>query len=157
MSRVRFLLGCILPFLGVVVFSSGCGSSKNPDAPAHISGLVTYNAKPVKGGTLTFHTDKGAYNTDIDADGTYAIADVPVGEVVATIDNEHLNPKRAPETGKALASKYGNMPTYQKPDAGATSAREYVKLPAIYANPKSSTLRVTISAGKQTKNLELKD
>lgn len=73
---------------------AGCGTKKTTGSS--LSGKVTLNGQPVKGGTLQFYSEAGAYTASIDGDGNYNLPDVPVGEMTVTVDNETLNPKNKP-------------------------------------------------------------
>src|SRR5438105_665858 len=91
-------------FLGLV---AGCSSGKNPEAPARVSGVVTYQGKPVPGGVIGFHpAGKAAYSSAIGADGTYEVVDLPIGEMAVTVETESVNPARKSQTyGGAAGEK----------------------------------------------------
>ena len=156
----------------------GCGGKKN--APATVSGSVTYKNAPVTGGTIAFHSEGGVYSGVILPDGTYTIVDVPVGDMVVTVDTEALNPNIKKETytgqtkggpgggkygaagGKSPApSPSGAKAKYEASPAGEGSpqgeAGTYVQIPRTYADKNKSTLKVNVKDGKQQINLELKD
>jgi len=159
----------------VAAFAIGCGA-KNPNAPAKVSGTVTYKGNKVTGGSLTFHTkDAGAYTCAIRADGTYSGVDLPAGELVVTVETESINPKtKMPEykggqdpRAAMYGGKAGGAP---KPPAGAkveaspkpegspeSEETVYVKIPAKYNDPGKSGLTVTLAAGSNTKDFDLTD
>lgn len=175
----RYLLSPVLLFLLSLGLTLGCGSKKS--APAQLSGKVTYKGAAVTGGTLAFHSDAGAYTAVINADGTYTVTDLPEGEVVVTVDTEDMNPERKiPEynekSGGALGTKYGKSaqppaPPQGSPPGGKTKQEsspvpegapkaevgQYVKIPRTYSDKTKSSLKVTLQAGKQQHNFELKD
>jgi hypothetical protein len=173
-----------LLFLFLLSLVLGCGSGKT--APAEVSGKVTYNGGPVTGGTVVFHTDKGVYPANITAEGNYTAVDLPDGEAVVTIDTELLNPNRkkitydattAKASGGNVAAQYaaakgGGAPPampappkgagkYESSPAGEGSPQgevgKYVKIPAHYNDKAKSTLKVTLKAGSQHLDFELKD
>jgi hypothetical protein len=154
----KFRLGLLVALvLGLV---AGC--AKNPQAPAKVSGSVTYKGNPVTAGNVTFHSqDKGSYNTSLSPDGTYKITDVPKGELVVTVETESANPdKKTPDYGRGKGSKmYAERMAKEKAMGSPMGqpAGKYLKIPAKYATPKDSPLKVTLEAGKQVKDFELTD
>ena len=158
MLKLRLGLHLAL-FLGLVV---GCSSSTNPEAPARVSGVVTYQGKPVPGGTIAFHpVGKAPYSSSIGADGTYEVVDLPIGEMVVTVESESVNPDRKSQSyGGAIGEKMkaermkaeGKAGTAPQPPTG-----RYRKIPSTYANAKTSPLTVTLEHGRQVKPIELKD
>jgi hypothetical protein len=162
MTKGRLFL--VLPLILALV--SGC--VKNPNAPAQVSGTVTYNGQPLKGGMLTLHSkDAGVYSAGIRSDGTYSATDLPAGEMVVTVETESVNPnKKTPQYGGGRGApppKGAGPQPYKPPGAPADAGTkgpdpaEYVKIPAKYADPKKSGLTVTLSQGRQTHNFELTD
>jgi hypothetical protein len=141
----------IFPLFLVLAF--GCGSN-NPNAPASVSGEVTYKGSPVRGGTVTFHSqDAGSYKVMIHPDGTYSGTDLPAGEMLATIETE---------SAKTIADKsaYGDYENYKlspPPDGRKTTSTsgQYVEIPEKYANKNRSGLKVTLTSGRQTHNFDL--
>ena len=164
---VRCLL--VLPLAAAVVGLAGC-KKENPNAPAKLSGKVTYNGNLVTGGTVTFHPKEGApFQVAIGADGTYRAVDIPVGEAAVSIETESINPnaKRPEYKGGGRGGLYGKMspapagggkgPSKSPTRDGAEAGGEYVKIPAKYADPAKSGLSVKLERGEQTKNFELTD
>jgi hypothetical protein len=157
---LKLRLGLYLALsLGLV---AGCSSGKNPEAPARVSGVVTYQGKPLPGGMIAFHpAGKAPYSSAIGADGTYEVVDLPAGEMAVTVETESVNPDRKSQTyGGAIGErmkaerlkaegKAGTMP--QQPTG------RYRKIPSQYANAKTSPLTLTLEAGRQVKPIELKD
>jgi hypothetical protein len=152
----------VLPL--VVVISFGCSKSGLPNS-ARVSGNVTYKgkdgvAKPVTAGTLIFFTkNAGNYPIVIRADGTYSTSDIPLGEIVVTVETESANPKNKPPEyggGKDDEKKPKFSP---RPDSakGGGKAGAYVKIPQKYADKKTSGLTVTLNAGAQKQDFELTD
>jgi len=147
--------------VGVLLIAcASLGCSTNKLAPARVSGSISYKGMPIKAGTMQFCTSDGAaYNAQITSDGTYTATDLPEGELVVTVDLEGLNPDKKAHTGKD-AEKRMKMKT-QPPPPGVTSAptptQFYMKLPAKYANPKTSPLSVTLTKGRQVHNFDLTD
>jgi hypothetical protein len=149
---VALFVGC-----GLVL---GCSSSKTP---ARVSGTVKYKGQLLKGGTIRFHSPLGIYFDTIRSDGTYSITDMPAGEMVVTVETESANPeKEATVYGGAPAPAGGGMAQQMQkagaklpPPPGAPSKDGYVKIPARYNDPEQSGQKVTISAGSQTRDIDL--
>lgn len=138
------------------------GCAKNKLAPARVSGSLTYKNKPIKAGSMHFHTPDGvAYPATISQDGTYSAADLPEGELVVTVETESINPNR----GGAAKGKTGEMRmkmVQQQPPPGVAAnipppTELYVKIPEKFSNPKTSPLTVTLKSGRQVQNLDLTD
>src|SRR4051812_16837665 len=88
-ARVR-LAACSFALL-----LAGCG-------PGHgdVTGAVTYLQKPVKSGTVTFFGPEGPRVGTIDANGKYAVKDVPAGTHLKVIVSSP-NPKDALKNPRA--------------------------------------------------------
>jgi len=156
----RFRVGlCLILLLSL---TAGC-FQKNPSAPGKVSGKVTYGGKVVPAGNIAFHhPDKGTYRSTLDSDGTYAITDVPTGEMVVTVETESVNPsKKQPTYGGDKGSNMYKERLAAEQKKGTAAARTppqtYLKIPAKYANTKTSPLTMTIVAGRQVKEFDLTD
>jgi hypothetical protein len=160
MTLSRILSG---PLLVAVAAALGCSSSGNPNAPARVSGKLTYNNQPIKAGNMLLHTPDGvAYPAQISPDGTYSATDVPTGELVVTIDTEPLSPKSTKKGAQEESMRMKQMQGMEQrrpagADPGADPTANYIKIPAKYASPKTSPVKVTLSAGKQSKDINLTD
>jgi hypothetical protein len=156
-----------LPLLLLVVV--GCGPS-NPNAPGSVSGQVIYKGEALTAGTVGFHNkDKGLFGATIRPDGTFVATDIPTGEMVVTVETESANPNQGKGPieykggfGGGAEGKYGKGGKGQQQGSkkaaqsspapeGAnkeTASGKYVKIPAKYADPAKSDLKLTIKAGK---------
>ena len=151
----------------------GCSRS-NPNVPASVHGKVSYNGKPLTGGTVTMYAGEGAgrYPMRIDAEGFYAGTDLPVGEnLVFTVETQPpISASRAaatrygvadgvkggmPDTN-AILRKMGRAPpvSSEDPDAGKPPQ---IKIPGRYADKTQSPLRHTVTKGDQRIDFELVD
>jgi hypothetical protein len=72
--------------------------------------------------------------------------------MTVTVDTELLNPAKK----KQAYGDKGKDQMYIPPGVQNVTGN-YVKIPPKYADKKTSDLTITISPGKQTKDLELKD
>jgi hypothetical protein len=150
----RFAL--ILPLCLVV----GFGCEKNPNAPSTVSGKVTYKGAPVPGGDITFTPEKQGppYSRPLGPDGSFSLTDVPAGKYDVTIETESINPDhkqpayRKPGGGAAA----GGPPIGPIPAGANVPTAKYVKIPAKYANVKTSGLTATIGDNKP-KEFDLTD
>lgn len=148
--------------LGLLVLGvSVVGCSKNPSAPAKISGAITYKGQPIKAGSMKFHTPEGtSYPATISPDGTYSATDIPTGEMVVTIETEAFNPdKKMAQNPEAQRRAKMASRTMQQPAGGGEPPPtvHYVKIPSKYANAKTSPVTITITSGRNVKDIDLTD
>lgn len=162
MYTKRLITGSAM-MLAVIVLT---GCSKNPQAPGSISGSITYNGQPIKGGTMAFHTKEGtAFAAAIFDDGTYSATDIVEGELVVTVDTESIKGSTSPSSKSKDYDRRMKMLDQRKPSdevgggAGgvADQSKNYIKIPRKYANAKTSPLTVTVKAGRNVHNIELTD
>lgn len=109
--------------------SAGCDSGQSGSAPdrAYISGVVTKDGVPLKGGTVHFAlegSDVMQSTTIIKEDGTYKTDSAPIGDCLVAVETESL--------------KLGAPKEY------------YTPVPAEYGDPATSGLKVTVKAGEPT-------
>ena len=152
----------------VVVF--GCEQG-NSNAPAKVSGKVTYKGQPVPAGVVTFHpkTESPFAAASLNEDGSYTITEAPAGEFTVTVETESINPDhKTPTYGPPGAGAGAGAGAPAGEGAGAlppgftdlrktTAPRKYVKIPEKYSDPKTSSLSAKLSAGKQVKDFSLDD
>jgi len=154
---LQLRLGLILAL--VLGLLAGCGGGKSTTS-AQVSGKVTYKGQPVKGGDLAFHSkDQGVSRTFLKEDGTYVLPNAPTGPMKVTVDTEFLNQSAQKAAYPGMQGK-GPMMDPSKMAGGApakSSTGEYVKIPAKYSNPDTTTLTVTLEPGKNTKDFPLED
>lgn len=138
----RYGSGLLFALL-LVPLATGCGSGK---AGATVSGKVTYQGKPLSSGIVTFVPDSGpAHHTEIKSDGSYRLANVPVGPVrigVQTKSGQSGSPSKEP-TGK----EDGKM---------ADTRWKESLIPTHYTDPNQSQLTYTVKKGKQQFDIDLR-
>jgi hypothetical protein len=129
---------------------------------------VTYNGKPVTGGTVQFVTKEGvAVSGGIDAEGTYAVSDVPLGDLIVVVETESINPNQKAAAGKDADRRTKMMGDRQPPSGqgrgpssggggGTAGEQKYIKIPEQYTKAKTSPLTFTSKAGRQVHTIELK-
>jgi hypothetical protein len=115
--------------LALCLLATGCG-------PGSLSGKVSYEGAPLRGGTVTFMTEDGKARTGgvIQPDGTYSADNVPVGAVLVGVETESARDQ----------------------PAGSSPESRYVPIPRHLRNPRESGVRLIVRGGAQTENLELK-
>jgi hypothetical protein len=127
---------------GLLAFTvGGCGGKK----VGTISGVVTYQDKPLPGGYVNFNVlgpdgkVLDSKSTDIEDNGSYKIAGVLTGPAKITV--------QGPAGEITQAKTAGGMPFRGKPA---------VVLPPRYGSVEQTDLNYTVTAGPQTHNIELK-
>ena len=149
----------------------GCGGGV-ANAPANVSGKVTYKGAPVTGGVVGFFAkgaEGGGYSATINPDGTFRASNVAAGEITVTVETETLNPniKQTAYTGGATKGPGGGgapaggapkkMASSPRPGNAAKSEAVYVKIPGKYAKKDTTTLNANLKAGSNTLDLDLAD
>jgi hypothetical protein len=138
----------------------GCGS-KNVLAPATISGGVSYKGSTLTGGSVSFYTPTGTpYSASISLDGTYSLADLPIGEMVVCVETESINPVHKAATGGDSARRMAMMgerkgPQGQGGPVATGNEPKYMKIPEKYSKQKTSPLTYTVKNGRQVYNIDL--
>jgi hypothetical protein len=156
MTKLRLLLCAVFP-LAVILL----GCAPNPQAPAKVSGSLTYKGQPIKGGSMKFYGADGVgYDAQISDDGTYTANDIPEGELVVVVETESINPgkKGAPpirDQDKRSKMQQQQPPPDRAPPPTATAA--YTKIPEKYSNRNTSPLTVQVKRGRQVINIDLTD
>ncbi|HEV3236490.1 MAG TPA: hypothetical protein VGZ25_05850, partial [Gemmataceae bacterium] len=108
-----------LVFLSLLIASVGC-SKGNPNAPAEVSGKVTFKNTPVTAGTVTFYApdNKGVYPITIKPDGTYSQVDLPIGEMTITVETESINPDKKKGAQTSSSGQKASMSPAPKGSGG---------------------------------------
>lgn len=115
--------GMLVTVILLCVALVGCGSESHIDPDrASISGKVTFNGEPLKGGTIIFESkEKGiSASTFIRSEGRYETSRAPQGPNAVSIDTESLR-SRTPDL--------------------------YIKIPERYADTLTSGLSVDVQPG----------
>jgi len=122
----------------------GCGNKSDATGKATVSGKVNVSGKPpVSGTTIEFTSAAGSETASapVDADGSYTVTNVPLGECKVIV-------RGGTPTGPGAVAigKDASMPGMPQPGAGAA-------VPAKYAQPGQLTFNV--QKGKNTKDFDL--
>ena len=117
----------------------GCGGIGD------VSGTVTYKGKPLPWGTVLFEgSDKAISQGNIEADGSYIVPGVAIGEAQVAVNSP--NPKSI-----QLLTKNPNQKPEPYPDVPGWFA-----IPKQYEKPATSGLTYTIKGGENKIDIELK-
>jgi hypothetical protein len=129
----------------------GCGGGKGT-----VSGKVTYQGKPVRGGTVSFIPEAGSpAMSPIEEDGSYTVRNVLPGKVKITVNTESFRPQKAPPGVPPKFAK--EMMEKMNPDfADPERAKRYVPIPAQYRDLDKTSLSYEVKSGAQEYNIDLK-
>jgi hypothetical protein len=128
-------------FAGLSLLISGCGGSVKL---ASISGSVNLDGKPVKGGFISFTLPDGLPHTvEIQADGTYRVDDVPLGDAIVTVS--------APPVNDQARQMHIKLPNEAPPPAPVVSP-----IPEKYAGMATTDLSYNVKAGENKFDANLK-
>jgi hypothetical protein len=160
-SKGRLVLALCL---GLVLLP-GCGKT-NPNAPASISGKITFKGAPVTAGTIQFR-GAGLYSTSIHSDGSYSISELPDGLLAVAIETESANPNKEKKNitygGKGREGSSADAYAQKMRDKGKIGATDnpnrgaYVQIPARYHDATKSGLQVTLKKGSNKQDFDLTD
>lgn len=121
---------------------------------ATVSGVVTYQGKPVSGGSVVFYcSDKQIVRGLVGPDGRYSIPNVPVGSAsaVVTVQSHAKVPEGFRLKQQLPASSGGPVPP-----AVEASDPNKTTLPARYALPEESGLSLVVGRAQVTYDIDLK-
>ena len=155
--------GKVWPCLGVSLFLAlsavGCGGR---GGLAEVSGTVTFHGQKLNTGTVTFQSAEKPYATSgqIQPDGTYKIADAPVGPVkigVKTLNFAAMNARPGMKAAGANVPQETKPPEGMAPPGGAAmpAPSKAIVIPDRWANPEDSGLTYTVTAGSQVHDITL--
>jgi hypothetical protein len=135
--------------LGLVAAVLALGGCR--PAASTVSGRVVYNGKPLNGGSVVmFGPGEKLYTGLIGADGRYAIANVPPGDLRVTVKSHTAVPYNFNVGSRAPAAVNGPKgPTEGPPPAPVPP------IPDRYGVPEESGLAVTVGRGETTFDITL--
>jgi hypothetical protein len=148
-SQLCMIGGGVFGLLALVL-AAGCGKPTGS-----VAGKVFYKGQPLKGGTVVFVTVDGKTGgrSDIAEDGSYSIADVPLGDVRITVETKSQKPN--PMQARAGAAMPKDIPPEAAGFKGNNKGDRYIPIPDKYSEIESSQLIYTVIAGKQDHPIEL--
>jgi hypothetical protein len=126
--------------LGAGLCTLGCGN-------ANMSGHVTFDKKPIVFGTLqVVGPDSSLHQCQIATDGSYALNDIPPGDVKVAITS--IEPK---SIGKNILHRQG-----VNPGSNYDHIAGWFPIPDKYSDFNNSGLNYTLGRGGNTIDIELK-
>jgi len=143
----------------------GCATSRGPSAA--ISGKVRYQGSLVTGGKIYLYPYDGTSRLQINiaGDGTFRHTRIPPGEMAVAIETDSVKyfeggpmslAKSAPKLEEPEQMKT-NLPVVPPGAHQGRMSLKYVKIPARYADPRTSNLSWIIREGSQTRDFDLQD
>lgn len=132
----------------------GCGGGKGT-----VSGKVSYQGKPVRGGNVAFIPEAGSpVNSPIEADGTYTIRKIPPGNVKITVETDSFRPPLEKAVARGGDAKFlkQNLEKMNPQMADPERAKRYVRIPPQYRDPRQTNLSYEVKSGEQEYNIDLK-
>lgn len=157
-SSVRKLLRCCVLLFPLFPLAAGCGSSSQ----GTVSGKVSYKGKPLPGGEVRFfpEAEGGSFYSAIASDGSYSITKLPRGpaKITVTFSRENpltkMNPRIKAKAEKGIQQQMEATKAHSKGES-APASTENVTLPEKYGDPAKSGLKVDVTGGKQTFDMNL--
>jgi hypothetical protein len=138
----------------MLLFLVGCGGGKGAPAGT-VSGKITYKGQPVNGAALQLIQTAGqgdTINIPVTQEGTFSVSDVPAGDyIVVVVPSSGASPVHIPKN--ADPAKLAEA----KAKIEATKTPPTIPIPEKYKQRLTSGLNITIAAGQQTKDIDLKD
>jgi hypothetical protein len=133
----------------------GCGGSV-----ATVSGKVSYQGKPLSGGTVTLIPEQGVPLTGaIKPDGSYSIAKVPFGRVKVAVETKSAQSKQPSgviQLPAPIRQKTAQLPKELENPNNTQETSRYIPIPDRYSDPDKSGLSFVVEKSKQVFDLELK-
>lgn len=129
----------------------GCGGGST----AKVTGKVTFNDKPLPGGTVIFQApDQKAQHVPIQSDGTYTYDKAPLGEFQVGVNPPAGgNPLGSLPKGVKLPA---NIPADHPQAKLYQQGGEAINIPQKLRDPATSEIKVTIKGGDQNIDIPLK-
>lgn len=140
----RLGLVCMVFLTGL----SGCWRDPN-----QVTGIVRFEGQPLPVGRVTFLCEgvgRPVISGNLSSDGSYVIANPPVGTALISVEAIKPPPKPKPGVDPVYGVDYEAEWIAEWGNAGP-----YVPIPSRYASPTSSGLEVTIGPGEQTFDIDL--
>jgi hypothetical protein len=165
-KRVGVALGIWRQRMGLVLsvillISFGCGKPTGD-----ISGKVTYQGKPVSGGSIIFFDAENLQvgSGALGLDGEYSVFKVPAGPMKIAVSAPTALPRRRQKDSRSSSLATEKAPEGANPKApkwngggAAPGARSRVDvvIPAKYTRPDQSGVTYTVQPGQQEHNIDL--
>lgn len=120
-----------------------------------MKGKVSFMGQNLTAGTIAFVGSGRTGSGVIKSDGTYSVADAPVGDVTITVETPPLPPGGVlsappPPAGVSMPKEF--LP----PGHEENTAVRVVPAPEKYKKVETSTLKYTVKSGSQDYDIDLK-
>ncbi len=145
MITTRSLAYCLLV---TISFVHGCARSNS--GAGNLSGKLTLGERPIRAGRVYIISKDGkrATSAEVQDDGSYAIADAPIGDVKISFQP----PENVQLTEKvAINTKVPGLKAIS-----ATAARSVVGIPSHYLNHETSGITFNVKEGDNIFDIKLK-
>ena len=137
---------------------AGCNTGDGLNHGGKLSGKVTIDGKPLKGGNVTLLSADGKHSVQgfINGEGTYSVSEPPLGKVTIVVQTSQLRGSAVPKggdagkgAGKGEGSRGMTLPDPKDIGLG------YTEIPDKYENAATSGLTVEVKPGDQTHDIPL--
>ena len=151
-AAVRRSIGSVVLFGSLAAL--GCGGGVGD-----VSGTVTYQGKPLDGGSVQFQSGGKTVSAEISKVGKYALAGVPVGSAKVTVS--YVDPKVTDHfRAVSAASKSGGAGRGEKEEPATALSKvdptTFNKVPDKYNDFNGSGLTFEVKKGSNTYDIDLK-
>lgn len=146
LSPRRRRTGAFLVLFLFCLLAASCGKPRGA-----VSGVVNYQGKPLKSGTVSFIPEQGsAIDSLIDSEGNYRVENVPVGNAKITVREGGTT-----DSGSLKAVKSPRSPEEMRKAMMPRLAKDS-KFPKVYGDPETSGQTYTVQPGPQKHDIDLK-
>jgi hypothetical protein len=151
----------VLSCAALVGVMPGCAK---PKPRAKVTGTVKLNGKPLPGGMVSFALDDGtnvSAGTNIRKDGTYEVANAPIGKCKVAVKTSHLNTTPTPVVTAPAAGAGVNMQPKQTLVPGASGdpkmGTQYTPIAAKFEDVTKSGLEFEVKPGENNFDIPVTD
>jgi hypothetical protein len=150
----KFGVGTVL----ALVLLCGCKSENYNDGlnlGGTLTGIVTLNGAPLRGGRVECYADNGKYSVmaDLDKTGQFALKEPPLGPCKLVVRTSYLKDHpAAPKVGKDGKGNPGGSAGMVLP---LNVGFGYTQIPEKYENLATTDVSVTVERGDQTFDIKL--
>ncbi len=144
-----------LALTAVIALAAGGLSGCGVPTPETVTGRVVYRGQPVTVGQVSFLGADGVpVCGDIDPDGSYRVDHVPLGEAAVAVTA--TPPRDPPKPPKVVGKLPDGRPKVESRPDPTHRPKAPAAVPAKYADARTSGLRLTVHAGPNRFDIDLK-
>jgi hypothetical protein len=135
---------------------AGCGGGGGLNTGGALTGKVTIDGKPIKGGNVLVVSEDGTRSASgfVNGEGTYTVPEPPLGKVKVSLQTSHLRGSFAPKSGEKAGGKGEGSRGMVMPDPKDIGL-EFTAIPDKYEKPETSGLGTEVKGGTETYDLTL--